>query len=338
MISVIVIAYNRKKYLKKAIDSLLKQTFKDFEIIVIKNFKDLTIDQFLEQNHITNFITDKIEIGAHYAEGIRLAKGNLVAFLDDDDYYDVTKLERVNEVFNRYTNLCFYCSNIIAINEVGDIIPYDRRMIPLGKKVELKNEVLLDENFSIERKLQILKYYEAFWAPSSFVIKKDAIISYLSKLEIMYNAPGIFIVSVLASSNCNFFIDNKKLTYYRFHISGSHIDTSNRLEYFKDKEIFYLNSFKSLNSITEILNEKSVLDFVSLFLSLTKFNCYIFAQNTVINKKEILKNLLTINKNKYLLRISELFAISIVFLFGLIMPRKGLRNLFYCIEKSVLHN
>jgi len=338
MISVIVIAYKRKKYLKEAIDSLLKQTFKNFEIIVIKNFKDPTIDLFLEQNHITNIITDKIEIGAHYAEGIRLAKGSLVAFLDDDDYYDVTKLERVNEVFSIYTKLHFYYNNLIAINELGEKIPYDRRMIHVGKKVELNNEMLLDENFSIERKLQILKYYEAFWSPSCIVIKKDAILPYLSQLEKIYYAPGIFLASVLANSNCNFFIDNKKLTYYRVHPSSSHIATSDKIEYFKNKEIFYLNSIESLNSTIKILNEKTVLDFVNLFLSLTKFNFYIYTQNTDINKKEILKNLLTINENKHFLRISELFAINIIFLFGLIMPRKILKNLFYHIEKNVHYN
>jgi glycosyltransferase involved in cell wall biosynthesis len=57
MISVIIIAYNRKRYIINAINSALNQTLsKDkYEIIVIKNFNDNVIDKFIGDNNIQYF-------------------------------------------------------------------------------------------------------------------------------------------------------------------------------------------------------------------------------------------------------------------------------------------
>jgi len=334
-ISVIVIAYNRKKYIKRAIESLLKQSFKNFEIIVVKNFEDAEFDSFLEQNHIINIHINKSEIGAHYAEGMKFAKGNLIAFLDDDDYYDETKLERVYEIFNKNKNLCFYYNNIYAVNDEEAIISsYDRRAIPIGRRIELKNEMLLTNNLGTKRKLQIMKYYEAFWSPSCIVIKKDPALPYLSKFEKIHYAPGIFLASVFAELNCDFFLDNRKLTYYRIHTSASHASLSNKLEYFKNREEFYLKSLISLILTKENVNDKYILDFLNIFLITSKFYYYLYSQSAVVSKGDLLSDLLTINKSKYLLRISELVVISSILLIITIIPRKILRNIFYYLEKK----
>jgi Glycosyl transferase family 2. len=59
-ISVIITAYNRKEFLLDAIKSALKQTLpKDkYEIIVIKNFKDNLIDDFINENNIKSILME----------------------------------------------------------------------------------------------------------------------------------------------------------------------------------------------------------------------------------------------------------------------------------------
>ncbi|MGC9126572.1 MAG: glycosyltransferase, partial [Thermoplasmata archaeon] len=58
-ISVIITAHNRKEFLKEAIQSALNQTLErsNYEILVIKNFKDEEIDRIIEQNGIRNIFT-----------------------------------------------------------------------------------------------------------------------------------------------------------------------------------------------------------------------------------------------------------------------------------------
>lgn len=90
-ISIIVPAYNAEKYIKKCLDSLIKQTYKDIEIIVIndgstdkteeivKNYKDKRIKYFKNKNQ---------GIGKTRNFGIEKAKGNYIMFIDSDDYIE----------------------------------------------------------------------------------------------------------------------------------------------------------------------------------------------------------------------------------------------------------
>ncbi|MGC8726379.1 MAG: glycosyltransferase, partial [Thermoplasmata archaeon] len=86
-ISVIITAHNRKEFLKNSINSVINQTLPRsfYEIIVVKNFIDFEIDDFIQKNGIINIYTDEIEIGKKIVLGIEHCKGEILCFLDDDD-------------------------------------------------------------------------------------------------------------------------------------------------------------------------------------------------------------------------------------------------------------
>jgi len=97
LVSVIVTTYNRKKLLKETIDSILNQTFRDFELIVVDNFSGY--DFFA---HINSFKDKRIKayqkqndgiIAVNRNYGIKKAKGEYIAFCDDDDLWEKHKLE-----------------------------------------------------------------------------------------------------------------------------------------------------------------------------------------------------------------------------------------------------
>jgi teichuronic acid biosynthesis glycosyltransferase TuaG len=98
LVSVIVTTYNRKDLLSETLNSILNQTFQDFEIIVIDNFSNY--DFF---SHIESFKNYKINafqnhnngvIAANRNFGLKHVKGNYVAFCDDDDIWFPSKLEK----------------------------------------------------------------------------------------------------------------------------------------------------------------------------------------------------------------------------------------------------
>lgn len=97
-VSVIVTTFNREVLLKETIDSILKQTFKDFELIVVDNFSEYDFLASMSQYddfriRIYQNQNDGV-IAANRNFGIKKAKGEFLAFCDDDDLWHPTKLEK----------------------------------------------------------------------------------------------------------------------------------------------------------------------------------------------------------------------------------------------------
>ena len=104
-VSVIIPVYNGGKYIAKGIDSLLKQTFKDFEIICINdkstdNSLEI-LEEFEKKDKRIKVIKNSKNIGAALTRnvGIDMAEGEYIYFLDADDYIDEKYLEgMVNKI------------------------------------------------------------------------------------------------------------------------------------------------------------------------------------------------------------------------------------------------
>lgn len=98
IVSVIIPVYNRVEELKRAIQSVLNQTFQDFEIIVVDDGSDENIETVcldFRENRI-RYIRNKIHTNANVARniGTNNAKGEFIAMLDSDDEFLPNHLER----------------------------------------------------------------------------------------------------------------------------------------------------------------------------------------------------------------------------------------------------
>lgn len=108
MITVLTPTYNRKYILKKAYESLVNQTDKDFEWLVIDdgssdNTKGL-IDELINENKINIRYYYKENGGKHTAlnYGTNKAKGELILILDSDDYLSEDAIELVKKYWEKY--------------------------------------------------------------------------------------------------------------------------------------------------------------------------------------------------------------------------------------------
>lgn len=98
MISIIVTSYNRVDYLVKSLNSLSKQTFQDFEVILVTNF------QFYGDSYgfkCIKYIVMDGKTGEALAEGIMMSNGEVICFRDDGEM--LTK-ERVSYVNHKFEN------------------------------------------------------------------------------------------------------------------------------------------------------------------------------------------------------------------------------------------
>lgn len=126
-VSVIVPIYNSEKYLKKCIDSLINQTLKDIEFIlindgstdssdeIIRSYKDERIKYFKRSNH---------GIGATRNFGIDHSNGEYIGFLDSDDYVEPDMYEKMyNECINKKLDIVI-CDHFIENNKNNSVMKF----------------------------------------------------------------------------------------------------------------------------------------------------------------------------------------------------------------------
>ena len=125
LVSVIMPAYNCEKYVVEAINSVLAQTYKNWELLVLDDgSKDNTlqiIEEFSQKDSRIKALPNGKNMGvsATRNRGIELASGDWIAFLDSDDMWEPLKLEKQFEVVeNKSAEFLFTGSSYIS--EVGE--------------------------------------------------------------------------------------------------------------------------------------------------------------------------------------------------------------------------
>ena len=140
-ISFVVPVYNVEKYLKKCLNSLLNQTIEDIEIICIDDAspdgcRDVLIDYQKKDSRIKCiFHAENSGQAISRNEGIELAEGEYVAFVDPDDYIEATSYQKVVELADQKDlEICFFKYREIYEN---DKIP----KVELGKIKNMYQDV-----------------------------------------------------------------------------------------------------------------------------------------------------------------------------------------------------
>ena len=125
-VTVLMSVYNGEKYLQEAIDSILGQTFKDFEFLIIndgstdktgeilKSYNDPRIKIINNEKNIG--LTKSLNIG------LRIAKGEYIARQDADDISMPERLEKEVEFLEQNRNVGLVGTDYLFINEKGKVI------------------------------------------------------------------------------------------------------------------------------------------------------------------------------------------------------------------------
>ncbi len=120
-VSVVIPAYNRAYCVADAVESVLGQTFKDFEIIAIDDGSTDGTDNVLKKfgSRLRLIRQENRGVSSARNRGVRAARGKWVAFLDSDDQWHSDKLERQLSVLEKYkAKICF----TRAINQEGTLV------------------------------------------------------------------------------------------------------------------------------------------------------------------------------------------------------------------------
>ena len=136
LVSVIMPSYGSEKFISKSIDSVLLQTYDNWELIIIDDCSpdesNKIIKEYLSKDSRIKFVKLEKNSGAAVArnKGIEIAKGRFIAFLDSDDLWLPEKLEKQIS-FMKDNNLAFTYSSYMLVDEtdknIGEFIIKPKR-------------------------------------------------------------------------------------------------------------------------------------------------------------------------------------------------------------------
>ena len=176
--SIIIPTHNRETFFKKAVDSVLAQTYSDFELIIIDDgstdktkrlalsYSDKRVNYIYQSNHGISFSRNK---------GVKASQGDFIAFLDSDDSWVPEKLKKTVEYINKYPDIKIFHTEEIWFRN-GKLLPQlskhkkpsgwvYKKALPLcciGMSTSVINRSVFDNLGSFDETLEACEDYD-FW-------------------------------------------------------------------------------------------------------------------------------------------------------------------------------
>ena len=287
-VSVIIPVYNVEKYIEKCLKSLVKQTLKDIEIIIVNDGSpdnsQKIIDKYVKKypKKIKSFIKENGGQGSARNFGLKHATGEYIGYVDSDDYVDETMFEKL------YINAKENNSDIAICGTYIDNDP--------GIEIELEN-ILLDNH-----KENAFFGKMAVW---NKIYKRNILID--NKLEfrskVWYEDFDFSFKAIALAKKVSYI--NEPLYYYLIR-PGSTMNNSNI-----KRNLEILQAFDEIKKVKEYkdIQEFLAIDhiYISTVVRVLLADCKFKDKKIII--KEILEylndNFGEINKNKYLPLLSK---------------------------------
>lgn len=206
-ISVIIPNYNHATFLEKRMDSIINQTFDDFEIILLDDASNdgslHILNNYVNHPKVSNFVVNATNSGSPFKQwqkGVELSKGELIWIAESDDFADYKFLEKIVPLFSDSKVMLAYCNSYdIDDNNIVSTRNWHEKLCPTHwkhdycnngndeiKKYLMYKNIILNASAVVFRKDRYFKvgcvnqqfFYSADWLLWSMLIK-DFKIAYL---------------------------------------------------------------------------------------------------------------------------------------------------------------
>lgn len=244
MISIITTSFNYGKYISETIESVLAQTYSDWELIIVD---DASSDNSIEI--IKNFCNDKrIKLICHdknkglkesIKTALKYAQGEWIAFLESDDTFLPNTLQTRLKDSDK-ANILFNSVNLIIESNNSQ-----NKIKVINKTEKILNNIIFPAN--------IFKYFETrniILTLSSIMIKKELITEQALNSPVDELFDWWFYIHI--TKNTNAYYINQKLTNWRIH-DESYISKSRKRKYKLVNALAYYNIYKSEKTYTNFL-------------------------------------------------------------------------------------
>ena len=179
-VSIIMPTYNRAWIIERAINSVLSQTFGDYELIIIDdNSNDDTqeiLKQYTDERIVVHLLSENKKPAGARNEGIKISQGEIIAFLDSDNVWYPNYLDVMVKELTDYYMMIYASQNMILVggnkhemNVIGRAVrdfPYNPNAMARDNSIDINCTVLrkslLDEIGLFDETLKSLEDWDLF--------------------------------------------------------------------------------------------------------------------------------------------------------------------------------
>lgn len=211
-ISVIIPNYCHSKYLTQRIESVLNQTYQNFEVIILDDcspdngLSRSVIEKFRDNSRVSHIIYNEKNTGntfMQWEKGIRVAKGDLCWIAESDDYCELNMLEELVKAYEVQDNTVIAYSTVMFVDDKGNF---------LSKKRKFPNQYFTSEEY-IKR---YLLFSNSIKNASCCIFSRQAALKVRDDYK-KYSSAGDYLFWVYIVEQGNVAIVNKQLSYFRRH-------------------------------------------------------------------------------------------------------------------------
>jgi len=258
-VSVIVNFHNGEKYLKKCLDSIIEQNYKNIEIILWDNGSNDDSSKIIKtyRDDRIKYIFNKNKVALYKArnQAIMYSSGELIAFLDSDDWWDENYLSSKESFFIKKEYDFFYSNVLFFYEKNNNFKKYKNIKFPNG----IIYEALVKDYFIII---------------SGLIIKKEILEKEIYFNE-NYNIIGDYDLLMRISKYANAKSFNDPLVYYRVH--EKNFSKLNNKMYYEEYKNWYdkqceINDIIFNNNKKNFINKLNKLEITYLLYEKKSFN------------------------------------------------------------------
>lgn len=200
LVSVIINCHNGEQYLNQCIQSIINQTYKNLEIIFWDNNSAdeslKIVSQFVDKRIKVFKTNKKLDLGTSRNKAIQKSSGDLITFLDVDDWYLPEKINLQVKIFEEMKNVGLVFTNYYHYNDIS-------------KKKKISNCQILNNNIT----QHLLDNYNI--GILTVMIKRDLILK--NQFNVNYNFIEDFDLIFRLSFKTKFYFIKLPTSYYRYH-------------------------------------------------------------------------------------------------------------------------
>lgn len=265
-VSVIVPNYNHAIFLDQRIQSILNQTYQDFELIILDDCSPdegasrKVIEQYRDNPHISHIVYNEENSGSTFRQwdkGVNLAKGELIWIAESDDYCENNILDKLVREFKNDEELVLAYSLSQRVTANGSPLGYICRTPSGVTRLKGKNFVIKYMTMGNHCK-----------NASACLFKKSAYHK-IDKSFVSYKAGGDMLFWIEIAEIGNVSIVNERLNYFRQH--NNKVTPNSVKKGISSKE--YKKTFDYVNSHFEIgkVRKKLMLDYYRFTIEYRKY-------------------------------------------------------------------